>query len=76
LKDKPDDWESADPTDQNSGDYDDLSEANRDKPRSSRWDAAGDPNVPGAIPQTGPPGVWDDGSSQMYLPPGYQVPMS
>ena len=65
-----DEWEAADrtiPPTSNENDFDD-SGSSRERPRSSRWDAAADPSVAATIAPTGPPGLWNDGS--MYQPPG------
>ena len=48
------DWEPEEKRSNESG-------AGREKPRSSRWDAAGDPSVPGTLPPPAPPGIWNEG---------------
>ena len=64
-----DEWEATDRTNPASNETDfDNSGSIREKPRSSRWDAAADPSVAATIPPTGPPGLWNDGS--MYQPSG------
>ena len=65
---KRDEWDS-DRGHQGDADYE--SGSGRDRPRSSRWDAAGDPTIPGAIPPSGPPGVWKDGPDA-YRSSGFQ----
>lgn len=52
-------WEPEEKRSNSETDYE--SGAGREKPRSSRWDAAGDPSVPGTLPPPAPPGIWNEG---------------